>query len=137
MCLIGILIFVKPNGRRLPDVDIDAFNGLARFVDHGDIGKERRTGGRTTHNRATVIRAWRIHPPERPKKRRVGFRRAIIAIVQKADEGRKTKRIRHQDAFVMAVIRRLPDAVQEVDASVELGFGQANFARKIMQMRHK
>ena len=61
----------------------------------------------------------------------------FCAVVQQADEGREADGVGEQDAFVVGVVGRLPDAVQEVDAEFELVLGQPHLSGEGVHVAHE
>src|SRR5579862_367982 len=89
--LSGILVFVKPFRRRLPDIDFGADDRLTVSVAEARIDEQSRTRRRRTHDRAAVRRLGRMHSPEWAERVGIGLGLTIVAVVEKADQRRQTE----------------------------------------------
>src|SRR5262249_46018979 len=91
-----VLVFIVAFGRRMPDIDLGTRNRLAVRVLNPGIDENRLTRCRRTNDRGAVRGRGRIRAPEWAEQIRGGLRGAIVAVVEKADEGRETQRSAHQ-----------------------------------------
>src|ERR1700731_2331234 len=93
----------------MPDIDLGAGDRLSAAIVEHCVDKQGGTRRARAHDRAAIGRGGRVHAPERPKQVLVGLRRAVIAVVEKTNEGREPERAGDQYGLVVGLAAVLAD----------------------------
>jgi hypothetical protein len=133
--LLGVLVLVQADRRGVPDVHLGPGHRPSVGVDHRAGEEERRPLGGRADDRVAIGHHRGALAPERPQQ--VGRGRLLLAaVVHQADQRRQAEAARHQPHLVVAGGSELAQPGHEVDALVELGLGQPDFAREVVQVAH-
>ena len=132
-----VLVLVEPFGRGLPDIDLGAGDRLAVRVLHVRGDEQLRSRRRRAHDRAAVLGARRIEPPERAEQVRRGLGLPVVAVVEQAHQRRDAERAGHQHRLVVERVGVLPDGVDVGRGLLEFDLGELHLADEGVQVPHQ
>jgi hypothetical protein len=86
------------------------------------------------HNGTAVFGVRAVHAPEGSEQRGRGFSRAVVTIVEQADQRREADRVGEQNPFFVGLVRGFANTVKEVDAVFPFLLCEPDLTGKGMQV---